>query len=139
MCIRDRGWVLRAPDFSFLFVGDTGYSRDFAEIGARFGDVDLAAIPVGAYEPRWFMKDQHVDPAEAVRIHRDVRARRSVGIHWGTFELTDEPLDAPIGALPTALDAAGVPRSDFFLLRHGETRRFPFQPNPLLPTQDRKQ
>ena len=128
------GWVLRAPDFSFLFVGDTGYSPDFAEIGARFGGVDLAAIPVGAYEPRWFMKDQHIDPAEAVRIHRDVRARRSVGIHWGTFELTDEPLDAPLGALPAALDAAGVPRGDFFLMRHGETRRLPFQ-----PTQDPKQ
>ena len=122
------GWLIRSPDFRFLFMGDTGYSGDFADIGARFGGVDLAAIPVGAYEPRWFMKDQHVDPAEAVKIHQDVRAVQSVGIHWGTFELTDEPLDAPIGALPRALDAAGVARSRFVLMRHGETRLFPFKP-----------
>ena len=116
------GWVVRAPGFSFYFAGDTGYSGDFARIGERFGGFDLAAIPVGAYEPRWFMSAQHVDPAEAVRIHRDVRARRSIGIHWGTFELTDEPLDAPIGALADALRAAGVPADRFELYRHGETR-----------------
>ena len=119
------GWVIRAPGFSFFFAGDTGYSRDFADIGARFGGFDLAAIPVGAYLPRWFMKDQHVDPAEAVMIHRDVKARRSIGIHWGTFELTDEPLDAPIGELPAARRAAGVPDDAFVLLRHGETRLYP--------------
>jgi L-ascorbate metabolism protein UlaG (beta-lactamase superfamily) len=138
------GWALRAPGFSFLFVGDTGYAPVFAEIGARFGGFDLAAVPIGAYEPRWFMKDQHVDPAEAVRIHRDVRARRSVAIHWGTFELTDEPLDAPMAALPAALDAAGLPRSDFFLMHHGETRRYPFQAqapadHPVPSTRDPKQ
>ncbi len=119
------GWVVKAvgaPAFSFYFAGDTGYSADFVEIGKRFGAIDLAAIPVGAYEPRWFMSGQHVNPAEAVQMHKDLRARRSVGIHWGTFELTDEPLDAPLGALPAARDAAGVPERDFFLMRHGETR-----------------
>lgn len=120
------GWVLRNPGFSFYFAGDTGYSaRDFNAIGERFGGFDLAAIPVGAYEPRWFMGEQHVDPAQAVQIHRDVRARRSMGIHWGAFELTDEPLDAPIGALPAAVSAAGLPRDAFEVWKHGETRVFP--------------
>lgn len=116
------GWVLRTPGFAFYFAGDTGYSRDFADIGARFGGFDLAAIPVGAYLPRWFMKEQHVDPEEAVLIHRDVKSRRSVGVHWGTFELTDEPLDEPIGALPAARRRHGVDDEAFVLLRHGETR-----------------
>ena len=120
------GWVVRAPGFTFFFAGDTGYSQDFADIGQRFGGVDLALIPVGAYGPRWFMKDQHVDPEEAVRIHQDVRARRSLGIHWGTFELTDESLDEPIGELPAALDRAGVAHDRFVLFRHGETRLWPW-------------
>ncbi len=118
------GWVVRTPEFSFFFAGDAGYSRDFADIGERFGGVDLALLPVGAYEPRWFMAPQHVNPEEAVRAHRDVRARQSIGIHWGTFELSDEPLDAPIGALPAALDAAGIARDRFVLMEHGQTRKF---------------
>src|SRR5690606_20903900 len=117
------GWVLQADDLSVYFAGDTGYSKDFIEIGRRFGGFDLALIPVGAYEPRWFMAGQHVDPAEAVQIHRDVGARYSIGIHWGSFELTDESRDAPIGALARALDARGIPRSEFGLLRHGEARK----------------
>jgi len=118
------GWVLKAHGFSFYFAGDTGYSQDFADIGTRFGGFDLAAIPVGAYLPRWFMKEQHVNPEEAVLIHRDVRARRSIGIHWGTFELTDESLDEPIGELPVARAKHGVPDDAFVLFRHGETRSY---------------
>src|SRR5690606_10280794 len=117
------GWVLRGDDLSAWFAGDTGYSRDFVEIGRRFGGFDLALIPVGAYEPRWFMADYHVDPDEAVQVHLDVGARYSIGIHWGSFELTDESLDAPIDALARALDARDIPRSAFELLRHGETRQ----------------
>ncbi len=119
------GWVLRHPTFSFYHAGDTGYSRDFADIGLRFGGFDVAAIPVGAYEPRWFMQDQHVDPDEAVRIHLDVKARQSIGMHWGTFELTDEPLDEPIGRLPTARRGLGVADDAFVLFEHGETRVYP--------------
>ena len=118
------GWVVQAPDFSFYFAGDTGYSTDFVEIGRRFPKLDLAAIPVGAYEPRWFMKAQHVNPTEAVQIHQDLGVRQSIGIHWGTFDLTDEPMDAPIGALPAARSAAGVPADAFTLLRHGQTKTF---------------
>lgn len=117
------GWVLKSPGFTFYFAGDTGYSRDFLDIGERFGGFDLAAIPVGAYSPRWFMKDQHVDPDEAVRIHLDVRARQSIGIHWGSFELTDEPLDAPIDELAKARRRYNVSEEAFTLLRHGETLR----------------
>ena len=117
------GWVVRTKDFSFYFAGDTGYSRDFADIGERFGGFDLAAIPVGAYLPRWFMKDQHVDPDEAVQIHKDVRSRLSIGIHWGSFELTDEPLDAPIGDLDDARRRMGVSADEFRLLRPGQTIR----------------
>ena len=121
------GWVLKEQGDggkSLYFAGDTGISKDFADIGARFGAIDFSLIPVGAYEPRWFMKDQHVNPEEAVQIHRDVKSKWSLGIHWGTFELTDEPLDQPIGDLPKALEKAKISRDDFVLFKHGETRYF---------------
>lgn len=115
------GWVLKSPDTSVFFAGDSGYSRDFAEIGARFGGFDLALIPIGAYEPRWFMKEQHVNPEEAVQVHWDLKARRSVGIHWGSFELTDEALDQPIIDLARALKKFDVDPDVFKLLQHGQT------------------
>jgi N-acyl-phosphatidylethanolamine-hydrolysing phospholipase D len=117
------GWVFKSPQHTVFFAGDTGYSKDFEAIGQRFGMVDLALIPVGAYEPRWFMRGQHVNPAEAVRIHQDVHARQSIGIHWGTFELTDEPLDEPMGELPKAVAEAKLDPKSFVLLRHGQTWR----------------
>jgi len=120
------GFVVEHPRFRFLFTGDTGYSRDFADIGRRFGSFDLAAIPIGAYEPRWFMATQHVDPDEAVRIHQDVHARQSMAMHWGTFVMTDEPLDEPPQKLAQALIASRISADAFWVLRHGETRRVPF-------------
>ncbi|KAF2981380.1 hypothetical protein EK904_002932 [Melospiza melodia maxima] len=83
-------WSVLGPWNRFFFAGDTGYCFAFEQIGKRFGPFDLAAIPIGAYEPRWFMKYQHVDPEEAVRIHIDVQAKKSVAIHWGTFALANE-------------------------------------------------
>uniref|UniRef100_A0A8B9USI3 N-acyl-phosphatidylethanolamine-hydrolyzing phospholipase D n=1 Tax=Anas zonorhyncha TaxID=75864 RepID=A0A8B9USI3_9AVES len=83
-------WSVLGPWNRFFFSGDTGYCVAFEQIGKRFGPFDLAAIPIGAYEPRWFMKHQHVDPEEAVRIHIDVQAKKSVAIHWGTFALANE-------------------------------------------------
>lgn len=115
------GFVGEAAGRSFYFAGDTGYGPDFVEIGRRFGGIDLALIPIGAYEPRWFMCDQHVNPEEAIRIHRDIKARKSVGIHWGTFLLTDEPLDQPLAELASARDKAGVGTGEFLTLRHGQT------------------
>jgi L-ascorbate metabolism protein UlaG (beta-lactamase superfamily) len=117
------GWVVRHPELAFFFAGDTGYSKDFADIRARFGGFDLAAIPIGAYEPRWFMRIMHLDPDEAVQVHKDVNARQSLAIHWGTFDsLTDESLYEPPLRLAEARRKAGVSEHDFFVLKHGETR-----------------
>ena len=130
------GWAVFAPDLHWYFSGDTGYSPDFADTRQRLaprnpGGFDLALIPVGAYEPRWFMREQHVDPTEAVRIHKDIGARRSVGIHWGTFNLTDESLDQPPIDLALARKAAGVADADFSVMAIGETRAIaPRQPVP---------
>ena len=120
------GWMIEHADFRFFFSGDTGYSKDFADIRSRFGPIDLAAIPVGCYEPRWFMKANHVNAEEALQIHRDLGARRSVGIHWGTFRLTDELLDEPPRKLAAALVKAGVAPERFFLMKHGEMRKLDF-------------
>jgi L-ascorbate metabolism protein UlaG (beta-lactamase superfamily) len=122
------GFVLEGSNKGRLrkvfFGGDTGYSSaDFKAIGARFGSIDLGLIPIGAYAPRWFMGVQHVDPDEAVKIHQDIRARRSLGIHWGTFQLTDEPLDQAPVDLAAARQKHGLASSDFFTVKHGETRR----------------
>ncbi|MGB7542283.1 MAG: MBL fold metallo-hydrolase [Burkholderiales bacterium] len=119
-------WAVLHPRLRFIFVGDAGYSKDFRDIQARFGEFDLAAIPIGHYEPRWFMTPQHIDPAQAVRVHQDLAARYSVGVHWGVFELTDEPLDEPPQKLAEARARAGVPQERFFLMQLGETRRLDF-------------
>jgi len=122
------GWAVFAPDLHWFFAGDSGYSRDFADIGTRVASrvgergFDLALLPIGAYEPRWFMREQHVNPSEAVQAHRDLGARQSLGIHWGTFELTDEPLDQPPRALAAARAQAGLADDEFFLLAIGQTR-----------------
>jgi L-ascorbate metabolism protein UlaG (beta-lactamase superfamily) len=97
------GFMLRAGGRLVYFAGDSGYQEGlFAEIGRRCGAPDLALIPIGAYEPRWFMKDAHMDPAEALRVHREVAARRSVAMHWGTFQLTDEAREDPVRRLEAA-------------------------------------
>jgi N-acyl-phosphatidylethanolamine-hydrolysing phospholipase D len=128
------GFAVLAPDCHLFYAGDTGYSRDFADIRERLaqrqhdGGFDLALLPIGAYEPRWFMSDQHVNVTEAVKIHRDLGAKRSLGVHWGTFELTDEALDEPPRRLAHERHIAGVPEDDFFVLSVGETRRLPRRP-----------
>lgn len=93
---------------SFWFAGDTAYADVFQQIGNRFGGFDLAAIPIGAFKPRLIMRNSHVDPAEAVAIHRDVRARRSLGVHWGTFKLSLEHFLEPRAALKEALNMSGL-------------------------------
>ncbi len=118
------GWVVEHQGFKTYFAGDSGMSKDFEDIGAKFGGFDASLIPVGAYEPRWFMQDQHVNPAEAVQIHKDVKSKLSIGIHWGSFELTDESLDQPLIDLPIALQDARVPADQFVLFKHGQTRVF---------------
>lgn len=119
------GYVLEADELRVFFAGDTGYSPDFADIGARFAPVDLALIPIGAYAPRDFMKPVHVTPEEAVRIHRDVGARASIGMHWGTFRLTTEPMDEPPERLRTATAEAGLAPEAFRTVPLGATQRLP--------------
>jgi L-ascorbate metabolism protein UlaG (beta-lactamase superfamily) len=117
------GFVVEGSGLRVFFAGDTGYSPDFRDIAARLGPIDLAAIPIGGYAPRWFMRVMHVDPAEAVQIHLDLGARQSVAMHWGTFDdLTDESLYEPPERLRAALAERGLPSDAFWLLKHGETR-----------------
>jgi len=119
-------WVIEYDQRTILFVGDTGYSKDFKDIGKRFGPIDLSLLPIGAYEPRHFMKSIHVNPEEAVMIHQDVQSRYSIGMHWGTFMLTTEDMDEPPRQLQKALQQANVSESEFFLMKHGETRMLNF-------------
>lgn len=115
------GFVLEADGRKVFFAGDTGYSPDFAEIGRRFGPIDLSLIPIGAHAPRDFMRPVHVDPEEAVKIHQDVGSRLSLAMHWGTFRLTTEPLDEPPQRLRAALAAAHIDDSTFRVVDPGET------------------
>ncbi|MBI2897744.1 MAG: MBL fold metallo-hydrolase [Deltaproteobacteria bacterium] len=89
------GWGILSPRRRLYFAGDTGYFPGFREIGERLGPLDAALLPVGSYDPRWFMRAQHMDPSDAVRAFVDLGADRLIAMHWGTFKLTDEPLDEP--------------------------------------------
>jgi N-acyl-phosphatidylethanolamine-hydrolysing phospholipase D len=115
------GWVIDTGTFKFFFAGDSGYQPLFKEIGRKLGPFDLSLIPIGAYEPRWFMRHHHMSPDEAVQVHLDVRSKKSVAIHWGTFPLTDEPLDEPPKALAKARKASKLAEEAFLVLKHGET------------------
>ena len=120
------GFYMRAGDRSFYFAGDSGYDPNlFSEIHRRCGAPDVALLPIGAYEPRWFMSGAHMNPAEAVQAHRDLGARRSIGMHWGTFQLTDEPREAPVRALEAARVRAGLGAdANFKSFRLAEPRQF---------------
>jgi L-ascorbate metabolism protein UlaG (beta-lactamase superfamily) len=118
------GWVVEGAGLRVIHTGDLGYSQDARDIGERLGPFDMAFIPIGAYAPRWFMKTMHVDPAEAVQVRADLKARRAIGMHWGTFEnLTDEPLDEPPAVLSAQRAAAGLRQDEFDVMKIGETRR----------------
>jgi len=120
------GHYLDTPAGAIWFVGDTGYGDGhiFGEVRERLGSPDVALIPIGAYAPRWFMAAQHVDPAEAVKIVNDVGAGRALGIHWGTFQLTDEAREEPVEELATALRAASVAPERFVAAEAGGVYRF---------------
>lgn len=129
---RDRRMALWAghwidgPAGSIWFAGDTAWGDGaiFADLRARHGSPDVALIPIGAYEPRWFMAAQHCNPAEAVAILRATGAKAALGIHWGTFQLTDEPRDAPRIALGEALAAAGEDAERFVAAEPGQAYDF---------------
>ena len=128
------GYAVLSPDCHLFFAGDTAYSRDFVDIRQHFleaqrptqgGGFDMALLPIGAYEPRWFMKDQHVNPEESVQIFQDLGAQRAIAVHWGTFQLTDEALDEPPRALAAALRRAKLAPERFEVLAIGQTRLVP--------------
>ena len=118
-------WGIRGGDRAVYFGGDSGYCPGFAEIGERAGPFDIALLPIGAYEPRWFMKPSHMNPEEAAQACRDARATAMVGMHWGTFRLTDEPpLEPPVRARRAWADL-GLPADDLYIPALGQTLRFP--------------
>ncbi|MGF7151099.1 L-ascorbate metabolism protein UlaG (beta-lactamase superfamily) [Sphingomonas zeicaulis] len=120
------GFMLRAQGRLVYFAGDTGYGTGaiFRELRERFGPTDLALLPIGAYDPRWFMSAQHTDPEEAIQIMLDLEARAAVGMHWGTFKLTDEPRDEPALRLTAGLAARGIAEERFVALRPADQVAF---------------
>lgn len=124
------GFMIVADGRRVFFAGDTGYGRHFSEIRERAGSPDVALLPIGAYEPRWFMGPQHMDPEEAVRAHLDLNAHVSVGTHFGCFQLTDEGIDDPVIELAAAREHHGVAPEAFQVLETGETRLFRARHSP---------
>jgi len=103
------------------FTGDSGYGSHFREIRRRLAPIDLALLPIGAYEPRWLMRVAHMNAEEAVRAHLDLASRLSIGMHFGTFQLTDEAIDEPVEELGRSLQKHGVKESEFRVPAFGET------------------
>jgi L-ascorbate metabolism protein UlaG (beta-lactamase superfamily) len=118
-------FVLETPGGRIYFVGDSAYGDGvhFRSARERHGPFRLAILPIGAYEPRWFMRDQHMNPAEAVQAFIDCGAESALAHHYGTFRLTDEAIDAPLIALEAALQAAGISPERFQALRPGQVRQ----------------
>jgi L-ascorbate metabolism protein UlaG (beta-lactamase superfamily) len=116
------GYMIESRERRVYFSGDTGYSTHFSDIRTRLGSPDIAMLGIGSYEPRWFMKPIHMNPAEAVCAHRDLGSRQSIGMHFGTFQLTAEAIDQPQADLKRALSDSGLPEAEFVTLDEGETR-----------------
>jgi N-acyl-phosphatidylethanolamine-hydrolysing phospholipase D len=120
------GWAVAGRRRRVFVAGDSGYHPAFGAIATRLGPFDATLLPVGAYEPRWFMRPVHMNPEEAVRAFQDLDLPGAntvlVPVHWGTFKLTDEPMDEPPRRTVAAWRAAGLSEERLWLLRHGETR-----------------
>jgi N-acyl-phosphatidylethanolamine-hydrolysing phospholipase D len=122
------GWTLRSPQRSLFFAGDTALHPEFAAIGARCGPFELAILPIGAYEPRWFMGSVHMNPEDCTKAMSQLMSVQKgerltmVAAHWGTFKLTDEPMDEPPAIMRELWQASGFDRNDLWIMRHGETR-----------------
>ena len=135
---RDRalwsGFFIEAAGRRILFAGDSGYGPHFRDIAARLAPIDLALLPIGAYEPRWFMKDIHMTPQEAVQAHLDLGAQQSIAMHFGTFQLTPEAIDEPVRLLSRALEEQGVSAAEFRTLEVGESVVTPARRSPARRT-----
>jgi L-ascorbate metabolism protein UlaG (beta-lactamase superfamily) len=103
------GFVIAGSRSRLYHSGDTAYFEGFARIGARYGPLDAALLPIGAYDPPWFMEKQHLNPEQAVQSFLDLGARHFLAMHWGTFKLTDEPLDEPPRRLRAEWQRRGLP------------------------------
>jgi L-ascorbate metabolism protein UlaG (beta-lactamase superfamily) len=116
------GFVIRSPQGVAYHAGDTGYFDGFADIAKNCGTIDWAMLPIGAYEPRWFMHPQHMDPDESVRAFDLLQARFFVPMHWGTFRLTDEPVSEPLARIKNLWQVQGRDPSRLWAMNIGETR-----------------
>ena len=115
------GWWIEHLEKKFLHLGDTGYTKDFVDIKNRLGSPDIVAIPIGAYKPRYIMKNSHLNPEEAVKTFIDLDAKFAVAMHWGTFILSFEPVDEPPRKLEESLLKYKVDINRFKVLKHGES------------------
>jgi N-acyl-phosphatidylethanolamine-hydrolysing phospholipase D len=118
------GFVLEGPSGRVYFAGDTGYFNGFEAIGQRLGPFDLVAVPIGAYEPRAMMRESHMNPEEALRAAIDLRASRAMAMHYGTFDLSDEPLAEPPLRFRDAAINSELGEEAAWVLDIGETRKF---------------
>jgi len=118
-------WLIDSGEHTYYFAGDTGYFEGFSEFGRIWPSIDVAMLPIGAYAPRWLMSYQHMDPAEAYRAFEDLGARYLLPMHWGTFDITDEPLDRPPLELLQAADERGGERERIRVLGIGERFELP--------------
>ena len=118
------GWTVAGRDRRLFFAGDTGYFDGFKEIAARLGPFHLAAIPIGAYLPPVIMKMVHTDPADALQVFADVKADAMIPIHWGTFDLAEEPIAEPPRLLERLARERGLGSDRVWILKHGETRHW---------------
>ena len=117
------GFAIWDKTHKFYYAGDSGYTHNisiFRQIGQKYGPFDLSAIPIGAYEPKWIMESQHVNPSEAVQIHLDVQSNRSIGVHWGTWALTSEYFMEPATKLGEAVKHRQLDSRSFTVVKHGE-------------------
>jgi N-acyl-phosphatidylethanolamine-hydrolysing phospholipase D len=117
-------WAVAGSLKRFFFAGDTGYYSVFKEIGTLLGPFDLAAIPIGAYVPPSMMKMTHITPEQALQIFADVQGQRFVAMHWGTFDMTEEPVDEPPMRVKAEVDRLGLDPSKVWIMKHGETRKW---------------
>lgn len=113
------GWMIEHHHRCIYFVGDTGYSAEFSQIKQNFPHIDIALIPIGSYAPRWFMSNQHIDPQQALQLFHDVGCKRAMAIHWGAFELADDPLDEPPRLLQQLFEQYRVKETDFLIIKTG--------------------
>ncbi len=119
------GFVIESSGGHIYFAGDTGFGKFIEQLHENFADIRVALLPIGAFEPRWFMSPIHMDPGDAVRAHQILKSGLSIGIHIGTFHLADEGINAPVEQLEKNLRENGLDKGEFIILEPGETALVP--------------